>query len=602
MGRYRDRERVTVPDESWEPGQDAQVLMHPKWKIRRGPAAPALAAEPEEEPRPSLNDMPMYDPSQHEEPAELYSQDSIDRLEQAGFQPHERGVWHRPAAQGQQGPGHLIVHDPGQPLSDGTRAPWHLISNPDEVSQRYRALGGPDGAIAAADAAPIEKEAAAQTPGRANADDWLARNTDESFEHDPRAEARDWMDQNADQYDEWHPDSSDYSYRDFGDAAGQSFHGDEAAAHVLPGSAYDFGDAPAHGGMSDRDWERFHEERESRQWTPQEHEDHEQMNQQFHNPPAFFGNGYDDGDEDGESDADEDQENLGVHGFDWHPQDPTAGSPENPYTPETPGKYVKYQNDLEGNHIATHTLTPGGHQPGQWSLHTEVHDPDAHVTFPESVHGNLDWALDKYKRNSAEAMLPKYDYSPTYRNNSAVRYWTREDPAPTRPGVTASEPYGHSIHFTDHGFQGATINHTHLSNGALFAPNGVQTRVSNDLADIVGEQQRLGQGLHPGGHQDHRLTHDELQANPSVASLGHPETTHTPWGDGRVDRLTWNLPAPGDPRGLHVAGTYDWNTGNYGFRYGHNGAELDPAHEHVPAGAPVTVPGRPPQPPTESAR
>jgi hypothetical protein len=566
MDKYRGRERLTIPDESWKPGQDAQIfdLAAPRGRDR-------VERDTQEQSVPAPRwDIEPYDPSQHHEPAELYSQNSLDALEKSGFQPHEPGVWHRPVTtdEGEHlGANHIIVHDPGhRRTTDGTRAPWHLMTDPESIGEAYSSLGGPGGAIAAADAdrEQLRKmpehtrlflamvRQSAQTPGRANADDWLTANPEESFEHDPRQEARDWMDQNAHQYDEWHPDPSDYTHEDFGDMAGQSFHGEgESESHVLPGSHYH----PDLGQRSEYDQD------------------------------------------DDEPDDEPDDENLTAnHGFDWEPQDSTAGSPGNPLTPETPGKYVKHQIDTEGNHVATHTITPGGHQTGQWTLHTEIGNHGLPVTFPESVHGSLDWALHKYKQNSAEAMLPRYGYDYERGPGGGVTYWTKSTPHPAGEG---HEDIQHEISFPDHGFLGQTEN---VSNGSLFAPNGSQAHHSEDLADVVREQHRLERGIHPGGIQDFRMHPTDLVADPSVASLGRPETTSTPWGDNRVNRMTWRIPHAEAPHGVNAEANYNWDTGNYDFGYTHDGTPLPHTHNYVPAGAPVRVPGRQPQLPLESAR
>ncbi len=565
MGRYReDRDRFVVPDRNWKPGQDARVF---DLDYTRQMRAPRPIEESWTNAADRLGDIEPYDPEKHapHEPAELYSQNALDRLNRAGFEPHDSGVWHRPMIndQGTNIGTHYLSYEPGHKLDSGARAPWHLTTDPEDVGEVFPTLHR---AIRAADqhAATIGKMAAKPSPGRANADDWLANNPDESFEHDPRQEAHDWMDQNSHLYDEWHPDPSDYTYPDFGDTAGQTFRGDESSSHVLPGSAYNFG----HG----ESWEAPHDTQLMS--VPSE----------LH---GFFGGGDDD---DEEPEPNENEENLAMHGFDWEPIDPTAGSPENPYTPETPGRYFKYQHDLEGNHIAMHRITPGGHRPDQWTLETESTEHSLPVTFPTSIHGSLDWALHKYKQNSAESMLPRYGYerASTYggNNQSGTHAWSRTTPNPSGQGPD----YEHTIEFPENGFMGSTDN---VSNGASFAPQGNVVHSSHDLADIVREQQRLEQGIHPGGARDFRLSRSELLDRPTVSNLGSPLTHTEPWDDGRVHRMTWQLPSPSrDEHHVNAEANYNWDTGNYDFRYTHNGSALAHGHNYVPAGAPITIPGR----------
>lgn len=156
MGKYRDREREAIPDDDWEEGQDAQVIVHPKWKIRRGPSVPA--AKPEEsdwtDAAKNLSKIEPFDPAKYHEPPELYSQDSLDALRESGFyQENEPGVWHRPVttdAGEDLGARHTIVYEPGHRRpSDNSRAPWHLLTDPETAGEAFRTPGG---AISAADA------------------------------------------------------------------------------------------------------------------------------------------------------------------------------------------------------------------------------------------------------------------------------------------------------------------------------------------------------------------------------------------------------------------------------------------------------------------
>ncbi len=202
MGRYRDdRDRFVVPDQSWKPGQDAKIHevdfagTHDMRQSQRD--LDMLRANREkwsDTTSPADREIEPYDPAKHGpmEPAEVYSQDSLDALQGAGFSPHESGVWHRPVTtdEGEHlGASHIITYEPGHRRpSDGSRAPWHLMTDPETAGLAFPTLRGPRGALAAADedVAQIRRMpkharmylamVAAQSPGRANADDWLAKN------------------------------------------------------------------------------------------------------------------------------------------------------------------------------------------------------------------------------------------------------------------------------------------------------------------------------------------------------------------------------------------------------------------------------------------
>lgn len=632
MDRFRDRERATVPDDSWEPGQDADVVMHPKWKVRRGPSTTELHPKDrtpgwEDLTRPStsptystppiygpgldwsnpteetwaeaarrLNEVEPYDPEKHGpyEPAEMYSQDSLDALERAGFEPHEPGVWHRPVTtdEGEHlGASHILVYDPGHRRpTDNSRAPWHLMTDPESVGVAFSTLRGHRGALAAADEdrAQIRKIpkqarrylamvrlAAAQTPGRANADDWLARNPEESFEHDPREEARRWMEDHAHEYDEWHPDPSDYTYGDFGDMAGQTFHGDEAQSHVLPGSAYQFGES-GRPGMSDEDWNRFHEVREQRA-RPQ----------------------LDDDDDSG--DLPQHEQDLADLGFNWeHRGDPDT----TPAAIHQEGVYVKHQHDPEGRHLATHMIY---RDPATNSWHVDSTDPsESNFSYESSTHQFPSDAISRYHDNAERAFLPTRGYEPHRGRSWAITHWTRTDTDPN-----SGQQYEHEIsNQPSEGERVGTgwLGHT-VSEGMIAPSHGTGPLRRQDLADVVREQDRTGRGLHPGGSQDYRITRNELLGDPSVSRLGTPNWVSD---DGKVNSALWKLPHPNPPSQtvfdptapnyarevpsenpwINAEARYNWDKGGYDFGYTHNGENIHPTSEHFPAGAPVHVPGR----------
>lgn len=660
MDNYRDRERATVPDKDRAPGQNARIFDLDYTRSMKTPPQPLVDLTPDWDA--GQSHMETYDPSK-DEPAELYNQSDLDALHDAGFHPTEPGVWHRPVAndKGESlGASHTIIYEPGhRQTSNGRLIPWHVMSDQEGIGTAHPTLHGALTSVNA-EAERVRKmprhsrlytpgvKMAARSPGRANADDWLERNSPESFEEDPRAAAHDWMDENADQYTTWHPDNSDYTYRDFGDTAGQTFHEgeDEGRAHVLPGSHYHpeadretglrsqptrtyvdhphsspsdaeqaaWDSSPQHAlpgedrphreGWTPRDWQMFHyeppaggrpntfgdphEDDPSSSWSPEDLEAQEHV--RSHSPVRGHQPEPDENDEDGG--VSQDEQDLADHGFDWRANDPTAGTPGNPYTPETPGHYYRYQHDPEGNHIATHTISPIGN--GRWRLESGPSDTQDFLTsYTEHMHAGD--ALDKYRQNAAEALLPQRGYEPHRGRTGWATHWTRTDHAPG--SNNRHEDYEHEISMPEGGgFLGQTENGTFFPH-SQFALNGNQAHHAHDLADVVREQDRLGRGVHPGGHQDHRVTSEELHADPTVARLGRPETTSTPWGDGRVGRMTWRLPSPPHGRDLPVnaEANYNWDTGNYDFKYTHDGTTLAATHNYVPDGAPVTVPGRQPQ-------
>lgn len=558
MEGWRDR-RGPLPAQP--EGNEAEVRKFPQGRKAKPRQRPA--AEPGPNNWGTLADI-GFPPEPHE-PAELMNQDDLDALQGAGFEPHDRGVWHRPTPGDETGAGHYVYYNPGRKVGDKVK-PWHLI-NDSEEGRDFSTLRGMSGALSNikhfSSAIPDwTKFGAKATPGQSAADKWLADNDND-----------DWMREREGDPDEgythWEPNENDYTYRDFGDAAGQSFHGDEAQSHVLPGLHY----------HNDADWETGlrHEpsgqQEQSARWQPHEYDDNTS-----------------------EEERDRIDQKLADNGFNWEAHDETAGSPENPLSPETPGKWVKHQLDTEGNHVATHTLTNDeGHQPGQWSVHTELGTHGLPVTFSHSVHGagenGLDWALEKYKNNAAEAMLPNHGYE---RGPGGV--WSRTDETP-------HGTYEHEIFNSDHedgrggvGFTGNTVNPEMRL--------GSRDTHSHDLADVVREQHRMSQGLHPGGPQDHRLSRSELLSDPTVARLGAPARVSDNFhGDGKVGSASWQFPHPeGHAQPVNAEATYNWDKGGYDFKYTHDGVPLAASHNAVPAGAPAHVPGRQLSLPLESVR
>lgn len=570
MNRYRDRERETVPDEEWTPGQNARVFDMDYTRDQKKQRS--LPSEPEQ---PSASwEIEPYDPEKHGgEPAEMYSQDSLDALHAAGFEPHESGVWHRPMVIGDGenlGAGHILTYEPGHRRpTDNSRAPWHLMTDPETAGLAFRRLRGPGGAISAADAdvAQIRKTpkharlylVAAQSPGRANADDWLAQHPEESFEHDPRAEAHSWMDQNADQYEHWEPSVDDYTYNDVGDAAGQRFdeHG-EARPTAMPGHFRDENAALAE--PEDAPLPDFH---------------HEQ-------------------DEDGEEEEVNPEDlDFADHNFTWRHRGDVNTTPVGEYQN---GEYVHQQHDPEGNHIATHTIHRASN--GGWHLESGPSDMQDFLTSI-THHRTASDALDDYRQNATEALLPDRGYEPHRGRTGWITHWSKTTPAPEGSGM---EDYNHEIITPENGgFLGQTFNDD-MRHGQ-FALNGSQPHFSHNLADVVREQDRLGRGIHPGGPQDFRLSREQLEADPTVSRLGRPMAAHDPWRDNRINRMRWSFPSGDSDNPTMAVGDYNWGTGNYDFRYEDvHGRSFDPSHPHVPEGAPVTVPGRAPQLPLEGVR
>lgn len=543
MDKYRNRgvrEVIPLDDEPLENHEPQSP--NPHWE----------AEEPQTnwgEMARSLADTEPYDPAKHAPPQrpELYSQNTIDALGRAKFEPYEPGVWHRPIldAAGEHTGQHFLIHEPGNRLKDGSRAPWTLMNDPEDIGTAHPSVHH---AIRAADteAAAISKKAgvlfhlvAGQSAGRQDADRWLSENSGDDDER-AQQEARRWMEENSHLYDEWHPEQESATpgmdYPDFRDPAGMSFSDEGERAHVMPGSHYN--------------WENPESE--------------------WHHPDMF--------DEPGEEEN-RDQDILHEHGFDWRAVDPTAGTPENPYTPGTPGEYYRHQHTPEGDHVATHVIrqNPGDRR---WSLESEPADTPG-FSDHSSVHGFLPDAIDQYRQNAAEALLPKRGYEPERGRTGWARNWTRTDPG----------GYEHEIHFPEEGgFAGSTINQDRFPAGS-FAPHGTVRHNSDDLADVVREQDRTGQGMHPGGDQDFRLSKAELLNDPSVAGLGQPSTiSDNFWGDNKVGRASWHLPHPTDP--IHAEAVYNWDKGGYDFKYTHDGIQLYPHQTLFPAGAPTHVPGR----------
>lgn len=595
MDRFRGRERATLPDDSWEPGQKARVHevdfagthqmraeqkspgLHPQtrtpgWEDLTHPEGDAWGDAVR-----NLNAIEPYDPEKHGtyEPAEMYSQDSLDALEKAGFEPHEAGVWHRPVTtdEGEElGARHILVYDPGHRRpTDNSRAPWHLMTDPESVGVAFRTLRGHNGALAAADEdrAQIRRipkqarrhlfivESAGQSPGRANADDWLARNTPESFENE------DWMREregDPDQgYTHWEPEHETANgvdnYSDFRDPAGMTFddHEDEGRAHVMPGSAYDFN-------SPDDDWRSISNGPGEDSAEPLPHE-----------------------------------QDLADLGFNWR----RRGDPNTtPAGEHLEGEYVRDQHTPEGQHMATHTIR---RVPYSNTWHVESTGPsDSNFAYESSDHQFPHDAISRYHDNAERALLPARGYEPHRGRSGAITHWTRTDTGPT------GDTYEHEIsnqpvngEGNDQGWLGHTVSEN------MIAPShGTRPLHRYDLADVVREQDRTGRGLHPGGAQDYRLTRGELLGDPSVSSLlGNPGyVSDNFFGDGKVGSAHWSIPHPTDiERPINAEATYNWDKGGYDFKYTHDGLPIHPASPHFPAGAPVHVPGRQTRIPLEGA-
>lgn len=398
--------------------------------------------------------------------------------------------------------------------------------------------------------------AAGQSRGRQDADDWLSRNTPESFEHDPEAEraaAQRWMDEHAHEYTEWHPSGGDYTYGDFGDAAGQSFHGqDESRSHVLPGSAYQEED-------DDLSWEDH--------YAPGSRHDSDDYE-------------VDDEENEGLSPTEQSFED---HGFRWRVRN-VERTPTNPSGSQA--EYYREQHDPEGNHIATHVIRQDDSAFGspRWSLTTAL--SDSRGTANTTSHLWAHDALDRYRQNAADALLPGRGYEPDRGRTGWARSWHRSEPAPD------GNSYEHYISFPEsgEGFSGSS-RHPSLSQ-PNYGNRSERVTHSFDLSDVVLEHDRISQGSHPGGRRDQRMTREQLVTHPSASVLGRPESQSTPQGDGLISRMTWRIPHPYAPRGVNAEAQYNWDSGNYEFRYTHDGTRLAPTHNYVPEGAPVTIPGR----------
>lgn len=312
--------------------------------------------------------------------------------------------------------------------------------------------------------------AAAHSRGRQEAEDWLERNTPESFEEDSRDAARRWMDEHADEYEEWHPRENDYTYEGLGDAAGQQFtdYGDYATA--MPGH-FRTENVRLHQNPNHPSWEDSDIEISREPLTHQFPDDHEDM----------------DGVED-DDDVDSEFEKMARHGFNWEALDPSAGTPGNPLSPETPGRYVRHQRDPEGNHIATHVIQEhaGTRYP---STNLPLWTVDSNIVGGEpkrTNHTSADNALDRYRQNSAEILLPSRGYEPDRGRTGWVRSWHRTDPS-------AQDHHDHVIDFPDFGEDGGPDGFSGTSHSRRTGE--INTHHSYDLSDVVREHDRLG-GLH----------------------------------------------------------------------------------------------------------
>jgi hypothetical protein len=85
-----------------------------------------------------IDDIEPYDPSKHIEPAELNSQNNIDALNRAGFDPIDRHAWQRHVlSDDQENLGtHYIYRHPGDAL------PWHFAPDEDTATIPAKTLRG----------------------------------------------------------------------------------------------------------------------------------------------------------------------------------------------------------------------------------------------------------------------------------------------------------------------------------------------------------------------------------------------------------------------------------------------------------------------------
>lgn len=201
MEKYRDRERMPVDSPEWEEGEGAPVVSHPKWKVRRGPAAPAPAPvestisdwyNPESvqrrlEQMGDPGEFKPYDPSDYPD-RDFYNQDDLDHLQLNGFDPHGPGEWHRPITDAEgnlSGAEHIITYHPGHRTPPttmhprGELRPWHVTTDPETVGVAHANLRGPYGAMAAANAEQDQLSNLNKRSHVASADEWLRNKRDE---------------------------------------------------------------------------------------------------------------------------------------------------------------------------------------------------------------------------------------------------------------------------------------------------------------------------------------------------------------------------------------------------------------------------------------
>lgn len=587
-------------DHEWEEGEGAPVIRFPE----------AVHAHVPEwtDPDPhsdwtdavkALREIEPYDPAKHGpmEPGDLTSVDSLQALEREGFEPHEPGVWHRRVRHENGDPTgmhHIITYEPGhrRPTND-ERAPWILTTDPETAGVAFRHLDGPTGALAAAneDRAQIRrmsklgtfirrlhKAAAGQSRGRRDADDWLERNTDESFEHVPEVSNEAWMRAHEglgedEGYTTWHPEIGDYTYNDVGDASGWEFSGgDEARPTAMPGHF--------------RDENRVLNSPSSRGhgWSQQDYEDHraiERERQRAVHPPTRQHEDEED------YEPPEHERAFEELGFNWENRGDRDTTPVGIYQE---GQYVRHQHTPEGEHIATHTIY---RDPATNSWHTEYSPADT-PGFVES-HTQHQWphdAITQYHHNAEQALLPQRGYQPHRGRSGVITRWTRTDTSPTgdvyEHEISNQPPSGEG---NAPGWLGQTFG-DHFNQ--VYAPHGMRNQpVQTDLADVVREHDRIGRGLHPGGAQDYRITRNELLNDPSVARLGEPRHVSDGFfGDGKVGSARWSWSHPHWPHPINAEATYNWDKGGYDFKYTTDGTTLAASHNYVPEGAPMHVPGR----------
>jgi len=375
MEGWRER-RGPLPDQP--EGNEAEIRKFPQGR-RAKPRRKPAQQQPERSWSGSLGDVGF--PPEHHEPGELYNQDDLDALKEAGFEPHDRGVWHRRipgAPRDVINAGHYLYYNPGRVVGD-KKKPWHLTKDPEEQGRDFASLRGMSGALSNlqhfSSAFPDwTKFGAKATPGQSAADKWLADNDNDDWmrerEGDPDEGYTHWDENHIDPND---PYSSTYS--DVADPAGQRFRDGEEPESTAVGTAF----RPGH------DWDRFHEERE-RRWSPEDLAAQEHVRSHM---PATRQDGYADDDD---SDPPQHEQDLADLGFNWQHR----GDPDNtPVGIYQEGMYVRHQHDPEGRHVATHVIY---RNPNNNSWNTDSTDPsDSNFSYDSSQHQWPHDAISRYR-------------------------------------------------------------------------------------------------------------------------------------------------------------------------------------------------------------